>query len=384
MKKILVVEDERIVADIYVNKFRHEGFQVELAENGEAALKTISRFRPDAMLLDLVIPGMDGLEVLKRLRAQSEFRNLPVVVFSNAYQSRLVEQAWKTGISACLIKASCTPRQVIETINKALQPVAPGAFQPGRGVKAKADGESHTEIVRVFSRQAGQLLAAMRALWQQFLSNRGSPGNTAPLLEMYRSAHSLTGNAAVAECLDLARLSGALEALLKELHEKQKYINPSTLRTVAHTIDFLGALVQRVEEPWPAPAAQPRILVVDDEILSRNTAVTALELADLVATTVQSPSEALKLLEAQPFDLLLLDVDMPGMTGFELCERLRALSGHRNTPVIFVTGLTDFESRARSTLSGGNDLIGKPFLLIELAIKALTYLLRGQLVAGNK
>jgi DNA-binding response OmpR family regulator len=70
---------------------------------------------------------------------------------------------------------------------------------------------------------------------------------------------------------------------------------------------------------------------------------------------------------------------MPGMSGFELCTRLRTYPTNKRTPVIFVTGLTDFESRARSTLSGGNDLIAKPFLFMELAVKALTHILKGQI-----
>ncbi|HWH70616.1 MAG TPA: hypothetical protein VNT26_14605 [Candidatus Sulfotelmatobacter sp.] len=61
---------------------------------------------------------------------------------------------------------------------------------------------------------------------------------------------------------------------------------------------------------------------------------------------------------------------------FELCARLRKLAAHAKTPVVFITGVNDLESRAQSTLSGGNDFIGKPFLFSELAVKALVYVLR--------
>ena len=59
------------------------------------------------------------------------------------------------------------------------------------------------------------------------------------------------------------------------------------------------------------------------------------------------------------------------MNGFELCTKLRTLPAYKKTPVVFVTSLNDFESRANSTMSGGNDFIAKPFLFIELAVKAL-------------
>jgi DNA-binding response OmpR family regulator len=79
------------------------------------------------------------------------------------------------------------------------------------------------------------------------------------------------------------------------------------------------------------------------------------------------------------FDLVFLDVDMPGMNGFELCTKVRALPAYKKTPVVFVTSLNDFESRANSTMSGGNDFIAKPFLFMELAVKALLYVFRSKL-----
>lgn len=69
---------------------------------------------------------------------------------------------------------------------------------------------------------------------------------------------------------------------------------------------------------------------------------------------------------------------MPGMDGYELCKKIRATPLNAETPVIFVTGLTDFMAKAKSSLSGGSDLIGKPFLSTELAVKALSYLVKSQ------
>jgi DNA-binding response OmpR family regulator len=74
---------------------------------------------------------------------------------------------------------------------------------------------------------------------------------------------------------------------------------------------------------------------------------------------------------------------MPGMNGFELCSKLRGFSTNKTTPVIFVTSLNDLENRANSMMSGGNDFIAKPFLFIELTVKALMYVLRGQLAANR-
>src|SRR5439155_1685327 len=102
------------------------------------------------------------------------------------------------------------------------------------------------------------------------------------------------------------------------------------------------------------------------------------EKARLKPVNVEDPLVAFKMLTEGKFDLIFLDVDMPGMNGFELCTKLRNLPAHKKTPVVFVTSLNDFESRANSTMSGGNDFIAKPFLFIELAVKALVYILRGR------
>jgi DNA-binding response OmpR family regulator len=77
-------------------------------------------------------------------------------------------------------------------------------------------------------------------------------------------------------------------------------------------------------------------------------------------------------------------VDMPSMNGFELCTRIRTLPSYARTPVVFVTALNDLENRANSSMSGGNDFITKPFLFIELTVKALVHVMRSRLESNRK
>jgi PleD family two-component response regulator len=188
----------------------------------------------------------------------------------------------------------------------------------------------------------------------------------------------LTGNAGVAGAAQIAQMSDALEVLLRELYEKPENINPSTLRTVAAGVDFLGILFNRAATPGK-PASMANIIAVDDDPISLRAVTFALEKAKLKAVGVQDPAKALTMLNEKKFDLVFLDVDMPEMSGFELCTKLRTGQVNKKTPVVFVTNLNDFENRANSTMSGGNDFIGKPFMFIELAVKALLHVLRGQL-----
>jgi DNA-binding response OmpR family regulator len=121
------------------------------------------------------------------------------------------------------------------------------------------------------------------------------------------------------------------------------------------------------------------VLVVDDDPLSNHLVVAALRRARLEARAAENPLIGLELLRQRTYDLVLLDIEMPHMTGFDLCRKLRTLPGYARTPVIYVTAHSDFESRSKGVLSGGNDLIAKPVFPIELAVKTVTHLIKSHL-----
>ena len=120
MKKIVVVDDQAVLTSIYRAKFSAEGFQVAVAGDGEQALDVIKRTRPDLVLLDLMLPKISGLEVLKQLRAHSDFKTTPIVVFSNAAQPSTVEDAWAAGATLVLSKSSTSPKQLVESVQSVL------------------------------------------------------------------------------------------------------------------------------------------------------------------------------------------------------------------------------------------------------------------------
>jgi DNA-binding response OmpR family regulator len=97
--------------------------------------------------------------------------------------------------------------------------------------------------------------------------------------------------------------------------------------------------------------------------------VAALKQAKFDPARARDPLAALAMLQQSPFDLVLLDIIMPGIDGFEVCEQMRRMPQHRTTPVIFLTLHGEFQNRVRSVLAGGNDLITKPISPIELTLK---------------
>lgn len=401
MKKILIIEDDQIVANIYRNKFVVEGFQVEVALDGESGLELIRSYRPDAVLLDLMLPKITGVDVMRQIRAEADFEKLPLIVFSNTYLSNMVQDAWKAGATKCLSKANCTPRQVIDVLRTVtggnLAPAgagmpatkaaaAPAVATPKPATPAAAPAPSVSEADAAFQKDLHKsfleslpaTMQALRGLLQGMFKAENETARLKQIAELHRRIRTLTGNAGIVGALQIAQMADALEALLKELHDKPKNLNASTMRTVANAVDFLGFLFDHAGQPQrETPPAH--ILVVDDEAISRRAITHALEKARLKSVNVEDPNLAFKMLAEHPFDLVFLDVDMPGMNGFELCTKLRGLPAHQKTPVVFVTSLNDLESRASSMMSGGNDFIGKPFMFIELAVKALVYVLRGKL-----
>jgi DNA-binding response OmpR family regulator len=392
MKKMLIIEDDQIVGAIYRHKCQAEGFQVELAGDGEAGWNAIQSFQPDVVILDLMLPKLNGVEILNRVRGSAQFKDLPVIVLSNAYLNTLVQDAWKAGANHCLIKANCSPKQLIEIVRKTLgtpgtdlqrlataQAASGGSAASAQTAEASHDTQFVAEVRRTLLEQGMETISQLRGLLQTFVKTEGDTARLPNLFSLYRRVHTLDSNAAVAGLTALSKMASALAGLIKELYEKPKNINPSTLRTLATSIDFMAILFEQGPQLQLDANTPPNILVVDDEVISRRAVILALEKAQLKCVSVDTPETALNLLGRDRFDLIFLDVDMPEMSGFDLCTRLRSLPLNRDTPVVFVTSLNDFESRARSTLSGGNDLIAKPFLFIELAVKAITFILRRRL-----
>jgi DNA-binding response OmpR family regulator len=390
MKKILIIEDDQVIANIYRNKFAVEGYQAEVAHDGESGLKTMRTFKPDIIVLDLVLPKMSGVDFIIHIRGEADFAKVPVIVFSNTYLTNMIQEAWKAGANKCLSKTNCTPKDVLDIVRRtiggggAVPQTAPKPDKPAAPAKPDFSGiggdtKFLSELRQAFIDSQPANLAALRAGLQNLIKANNETTQLKDIHELYRRSHALAGNAGLAGFMHVAHMSSALEALLKELYEKPKSINTSTLRTVAAAVDFLGSLFERGKRPDNPEPPLVNILVVDDEPISQRAVVYALEKAQLPSTSTSDPNAALKLLTEIPYDLVFLDVDMPGMTGFELCTKLRAMPQYKKTPVVFVTALSDFDSRTSSMMAGGNDFIAKPFLFIELTVKALIHVLRAKL-----
>src|SRR5258706_11653125 len=174
-------------------------------------------------------------------------------------------------------------------------------------------------------------------------------------------------------------MASALDGLLHQLADKPSNMTPSAMRTAAGGLVLLESLCVPGVRADLVKNPEIRFLAVDDDAISRRAVSLALQKAFQAPDVAEDGAAALVLASRRTYDVVFLDVEMPGMDGYEVCTKIHETAANENTPVVFVTSHSDFESRAKSTSSGGRDLIAKPFLSFEITVKALTLVLRSRL-----
>ncbi len=120
MSNVLLVEDDIAIAELYRIKIHASGFTVKIAANGLLGLKALDNFKPDIVLLDLMMPYMDGETFLRLFRKKLEYVDVPVIVLTNISKSESPKTLWHYGISGYIVKAHSTPKEIVELIEQTL------------------------------------------------------------------------------------------------------------------------------------------------------------------------------------------------------------------------------------------------------------------------
>lgn len=120
-KKILIIEDDKFLRELIGQKLLKEGYDIVEAVDGEKGIKSIKDEKPDLVLLDLILPGMDGFEVLTKVKEDAEISQIPVIILSNLGQKDDIEKGLKMGAVDYLIKAHFTPGEIIDKIKIVLK-----------------------------------------------------------------------------------------------------------------------------------------------------------------------------------------------------------------------------------------------------------------------
>jgi len=120
-KTILIVEDDKVLLELYEIKIKNAGFLVQKASNGEEALRLIKKKKPDLILLDILMPKMDGFSFLKNLKGNLKILDIPIIILSNLAQEFEIQEGYRLSAVKYLVKANYTPEEVVEEIKKSLK-----------------------------------------------------------------------------------------------------------------------------------------------------------------------------------------------------------------------------------------------------------------------
>ena len=124
MKKIAIIEDDQAISQMYRMKFENDGYEVETAENGTIGLELVEKMKPDIILLDIMMPEMNGDEMLKKLRDEPWGKNIKVLVLTNIGELELPKSLSTMDVLGIIMKAELTPRQVSLRVKSELEKIS--------------------------------------------------------------------------------------------------------------------------------------------------------------------------------------------------------------------------------------------------------------------
>ena len=246
-------------------------------------------------------------------------------------------------------------------------------------IQASADPEFQAQIRQLFLSTSGPKLSSIRNLATACLQDKDATAKSNLLNELFRKVHSMVGNAALSGCDAIAHFSSQFEALLQELLQQPDFINASTRRTIGQAVDHLELHFRPSSRVDSGPSAQSSALILEPGVGIAQGLTQALTLADLETEVSHDPAEALGMMASGPFSLVVLPVNLAGISGFELAAQMKTLPGHAHTPMLFLTSLENFTTHSAPLLLGDNDIVARPYLPIELILKAVVTVQRQSL-----
>jgi len=401
MKRVLLVDDDAVVSRTYRDRLSALGFQVNTASGGAMAMSILRSAKPDVVVLDLMMPEICGVDVLKFIRSQERLAQTPVVVLSDDCRGDLGRHAARLGIEKAFLKAQCSPTALMAAMDEILDPNLAVAVQPepvadtATSLPALSADDcpnaapDENEQLGVEELEGGTSLLAdapairaeLRELFQLLASERSRPEQEERLQDLFCKVHFLAVEAGRTEFAQLAQTTAVFDGLLQALMEDPTRLSPAMLRTLGSLVDLVGLLLQLASDLLLGAPLSARVLVVTGDPTANQAQTAALGRTQLEVCGAEDSVIAWQWINGEHFDLILLDTEMPVLNGFELCKRLRKVSGYEKTPVIFVSSHDDVGNRAKATLSGADDLIAKPFLPQELAAKVVMHLVKRQMLA---
>ncbi|MDQ0534439.1 hybrid sensor histidine kinase/response regulator [Azospirillum picis] len=376
---VLIVEDDPTFASILMDLAREKGFRTLLSTGGAAALPLARKHRPDAVLLDIGLPDMDGWAVLDLLKRDPQTGHIPVHVISAKDERRrglamgAFDYSEKPVEREAIFDALNRVRSFRDRTHRKLLVVEKDSRQPG--AVAALVGNGDVETLTVTSTEAATAaLAADR--FDCMVLDLSSPTLAGPTAEDFELVEWLRSRDAISWMPVVVYISAEIapedEARLRRLAET---VVLKSTRSPAALLDetalFLHRAIDRLPEDKrlsildlrrhdPSLAGR-RVLVIDDDIRNIFSLASVMESHSIEVLHAESGREGIERLRADPaIDVVLVDIMMPEMDGYETMRRIRGIEEFRTLPMIAVTAKAMKGDRDKCIEAGATDYIAKP------------------------
>ncbi|HEU4747584.1 MAG TPA: response regulator, partial [Gemmatimonadaceae bacterium] len=374
-RTVLIVENDQNFARVLLDMARDKGFKAVVELDGEAGLTAAREVRPDAITLDVDMPGMNGLEVLDRLKRDPETRHIPVHIISGVEQKR---EGLKAGAMAYLTKpvskealdnAFSRISSFIDTVPKSLLVVEDNDAQRQSIVELIAHDD--VDIVAVGSAEEA-LLQLENKHFDCMVLDLGLKGEMTgfDLLEKVKSDPEkadlpiiiYTGRELSAQ--DETRIKKYAETIiLKDVKSPERLLDETALflhRIEAKLPEQKRKMLEHLHDADSVVAGK-KVLVVDDDVRNIFSLTSMLEDHGMVVRFAENGKQALDQLKKDPeVDVVLMDIMMPEMDGYETTRAIREMEKFKNLPIIALTAKAMKGDREKTIAAGASDYITKP------------------------
>jgi len=265
-KTILVVDDDPFIQRLFRKTLEREGFHVLAAADGVEAIGMLPDLNADLIILDLMLPKINGLKVLEAIRSTARTKDFPVLILSNAYLPEVAQKAMKAGANMGLPKSECSPARLIDLVRQMVavtkdqssqqtaakkslfsrllsaKPENPrngGGDMTARAADALVMPEARNELAKEWQTD----VAAIRQHCLSFVKSVGTQEASEHLNNLYRSLRFLSARAAMGRCTNICQLASSFEAMLFEhVFRIKSEMSPSVTQTMVQAVDCLEHL----------------------------------------------------------------------------------------------------------------------------------------------
>ena len=363
---IMLADDDPFILELYMAKLKREGFDVYTVGDGEEALLKIDSVRPDLIILDMNMPRIDGLEVLRYIRTSSDRKDMPVIVLSNAVTESMLKDIWDLKPTRFLTKRDSRPNNVLAEIRAVLQDAYPAVtIKPAAQQEGSVPARS-TEAEK--ERPGFNLATALEAVRRLELPMESAERRQA-LLQSYKLAAARIEALRQGDPRALStQFARACESLYDQLYSHPELIDASTCRSLRQATELLARQTAQPDLEKPAAVASLRVLVAVEERDVREAAMRAMERLGHNAVCTRDIGVAAALAADNAFDIALLS---PGKAANIARLRRKLVGAAAQAPRHFIFMLAEehFARLEDADTEDGSDVAALPPLASELALK---------------